>query len=357
MMISLSIFLIPPSVFSQASKGAHRDGTKIPKGCGSCHKGHGKPNTPMLPEDRNSFCFRCHGNSMQIQKAKQTGDLGKDVNQRDLQREFEKPYRHPVEKEQAYAAVRVRRTYPQADSSMPMEVTCTDCHHHHYVSKSNRTLGIKGVNAQGEIVDNIIHEYELCFKCHANSRNLPGNQTNKADMFDISRPSYHPILAAGRNDNVPSLIYPLTASSIIKCTDCHNNDDPMGPRGPHGSIFNHILAKNFSGVDGAESLAQYALCYNCHRRTSILSNESFLFHNRHISVVGTSCRTCHNPHGSMQYSHLIELDNFSISPSSSGALQFNDLGNRAGECYLSCHGQDHNPGSYPTTSNRLSNQK
>lgn len=355
--LSLAVFVIPPSVNSQAFKGAHRDKTKLPKGCGSCHKGHGIPNTPMLPEERSSFCFRCHGNNIQVQKSMQDGDLLRDVKQTDLSREFEKPYRHPIGNKEAYTTSRVRKTYPQADKSMPMNVACTDCHHHHYVSNKNKTLGIKGVNAQGAIVDNIVNEYELCFKCHANNTNLPGNQTNKGDIFDVSNPSYHPVIAPGRNDNVPSLISPLTGSSTVKCTDCHNNDDPMGPKGPHGSTFRYILTRNFSGVDGAESPAQYSLCYGCHRRTSILSNESFLFHNLHISIVGTSCRTCHNPHGSMQYPHLIDLDNFSVTPSSSGALQFIDLGNRAGECYLSCHGQDHNPGSYPAALQRHINQK
>ena len=354
--LSLAFFLIPPSVFSQAFKGAHRDKTKLPKGCGSCHKGHGMPNTPMLPEERNSFCFRCHGSSLQIQKAIRTGDLVKDVGHMDLQRVFEKPYRHPVDKE-AFSKRNIKRKYPEADPTMPREVFCTDCHHHHYAAKGNPILGIKGVNARGAIVDNIAGEHELCFKCHANSANLPGYQTNKAEIFDVSNPSYHPVLAAGRNENVPSLINPLNESSTIKCTSCHNNDDDIGPKGPHGSSFRYILRKNFSASDGAESPTQYALCYSCHRRTSILGNESFPYHNLHILVVGTSCRTCHNPHGSMQYSHLIELNHFSVTPSSSGALQFTDLGNRAGECYLSCHGQDHNPGIYPAALQRHINQK
>jgi len=31
----------------------------------SCHRGHGKYNTPMLPEVKGSFCFSCHGDNHQ----------------------------------------------------------------------------------------------------------------------------------------------------------------------------------------------------------------------------------------------------------------------------------------------------
>lgn len=348
-LFSVLLILIPISLYSQTLMStAHFDKTKLPKGCGSCHKGHGVYNTPMLPVNKDVFCFRCHGHSYNVAKAKQTGDVSKDIKETNLQREFEKPYHHPVEKNLPYRYKGYDKTLPEIDPSMPRYVACVDCHNHHYVTKDDKMVGIKGVNVQGAQVDIVNNEYELCFKCHAFSANLPSDQTNKAELFKVSNPSYHPVIASGRNNNVPSLIHPLTVQSIIKCTDCHNNESPVGPRGPHGSQYRHILAKNFSATDGSESPFQYELCYSCHRRNSILGNESFQFHNLHISVVGTSCRTCHNPHGSNRYSHLIDFDNnLSIMPSSSGAFEFRKLGTKTGECFLNCHGKDHNPAVFP----------
>jgi len=95
---------------------------------------------------------------------------------------------------------------------------------------------------------------KLCFNCHSYSANLPADQTNKAEIFNISNPSFHPVLTSGRNTDVPSLAPPLTASSLITCTDCHSNDDPAGPKGPHGSSYRYILSKNYTTVDGAEVL-------------------------------------------------------------------------------------------------------
>ena len=190
-------------------------------------------------------------------------------------------------------------------------------------------------------------EYELCFKCHSYSANLPSDQKNKAEMFNISNQSYHPVIAPGKNNDVPSLLNPLTISSTIKCTDCHNNNDPLGPRGPHGSDYVHLLVRHFNPNDGLEQASEYELCYYCHNRTSILSNRSFFYHNLHITTVGTSCRTCHNPHGSIRYAHLIDLDNYSIRSSSSGRMEYVRFGPRSGQCFLTCHGHDHNPATYP----------
>ena len=323
------------------------DRNKLPKGCGSCHIGHGVKNTPMLPEKREDFCFRCHGNSTNVAKARKEGDLVSNYKSPDMQRVFEKIYHHPVEKGAADVYTGYNKTIPVKDPAEPRTVQCVDCHHYHFVTQKNKMTGVRGLNRQGKIVNSITSDFELCFKCHANSANLPPDQTNKAEMFNISNPSYHPVIAPGKNTDVPSLIYPLTAASTIKCIDCHNNDDPLGPKGPHGSIYKHILKKNFTETDGPEGISQYDLCYSCHRRTSILGNESFRYHSLHISGVGLSCKTCHDPHGSLQYPHLLNFDSVSILPSKSGRLEYISLGRRAGQCYLNCHGHNHNPESYP----------
>ena len=349
------IFIVPATLYPKSFRDtSHGDRRNLPKGCQSCHKGHGIFNTPMLSETKDVFCFRCHGNSTNREKARQEGFLASDIFLHDLEREFAKTYRHPIEKTGIH---QYGETLPEQDPSMPRHSECVDCHHHHYVTKENKQLGLKGTNADGSRVLSIINEYEGCFNCHSYSANLPSDQTNKADLFNISNPSFHPVIGQGKNNNVPSLQQPLTPTSIIKCTDCHSNDDPFGPKGPHGSNYEHLLKKRFTATDGSGSDVQYELCYTCHDSMSILNNRSFSLHQRHISGVGASCRTCHNPHGSLQYSHLIDLNNISISPSSSGALLFNDVGDGTGECFLSCHGRDHNPGSYTPLAQPLSIQR
>jgi predicted CXXCH cytochrome family protein len=343
----IALFLTPVQLYSKSFRECvHGDRSKLPRGCASCHKGHGMLNTDMLPTNKDVFCFRCHGDQMNVRAAKKEGDLTQDIKMTDIQSEFTKAYHHPIEKIGIHT---YNETLPEKDPSMPRHVECEDCHHHHYVTRKNPLEAVRGVNKLGVRVESISSEYELCFKCHSYSANLPPDQTNKAELFNTSNPSYHPVIAPGKNTDVPSLIYPLTVSSLIKCTDCHNNDDPLGPKGPHGSKYRYILCKNFVESDGSEGPFQYELCYSCHRRESILSNQSFQFHNLHISTVGTSCKTCHNPHGSKRYAHLIDFDNVSISPSNSGRLEFITFGKRAGQCFLNCHGKDHDPASYPGT--------
>jgi hypothetical protein len=135
------------------------------------------------------------------------------------------------------------------------------------------------------------------------------------------------------------------------CGDCHNNDqnaaDGSGPRGPHGSLYAPILARQLEMGDNVpESSAAYALCYQCHDRTSILGDKSFKAHEKHVKGEDTACTTCHDPHGVAGNTHLINFHADYVNPSSSGRLEFIDDGNRSGTCYLECHGKDHNPISY-----------
>ena len=334
------LFFSAGNLYSQGfQESAHGNKKNLPKGCGSCHKGHGISHTAMLPDQKDTFCFRCHGDLDERAKMKQSGFLAKDIDLVNIKQVFAKPYHHPIENVGIH---KYDEILPEIDPAMPRHCECGDCHHHHYVTKTDKTIGITGTNSQGAKVVQITSEYELCFKCHSYSANLPGDQTNKAQQFNLSNPSYHPVIGPGKNHNVPSLIQPLNTSSTMKCTDCHNNND--GPQGPHGSAYRYILGRNFEQHDGPEGSFAYELCYHCHSRTNILSNRSFFFHNLHITIVGTSCRTCHNPHGSIRYSHLIDFDNVSIQASSSGRLEYIDYGNRTGECYLTCHDKDHNPG-------------
>jgi len=344
--ILLTLFL-PSFLYSVTPQDfPHYDRSKLPRGCASCHIGHGVSNTPMLPERKENFCLSCHGSGYNVEKVKSQGLLSESVITPDMQRVFEKPYRHPIE---TSAYHRYDEILPERDPATPRHVACVDCHHHHFASNKNKVYAVKGVDKDGSKTDYVVKEYELCFKCHSFSANLPGDQVNKAELFNDVNPSYHPVCGFGKNNNVPSLVPSLNESSIIKCTDCHNNDDTSGPKGPHGSNYRHILKKNFVDLDGGESEKQYELCYSCHLRSSILNDESFTYHSLHIVSVGASCRTCHNPHGSTKYTHLIDFDNLNISPAK-GRILFVDLGNFAGQCYLTCHGKEHSPKMYPSGS-------
>jgi len=160
---------------------------------------------------------------------------------------------------------------------------------------------------------------------------------------------------------VVSLIEPYSAReerpgdvTLITCTDCHGSDDPIGPRGPHGSSYAGLLKLNYQvGDELPESEYAYALCYKCHERRSILSNESFPYHRQHIQGdtaggLGTSCFTCHDAHGSTQYPNLIRFDESVVSPNLQDKLKFDPQGYSArhGACYLNCHGVEHSPKEY-----------
>jgi hypothetical protein len=228
---------------------------------------------------------------------------------------------------------------------------------------------IAGVNASGAAVPKAQYQYEVCFKCHGDqytgkpraiARQLV--QQNTRLEFDPSAISYHPVEAAGRNLNVPSLRPGLTTASLIYCTDCHASDSSKAAggttaNGPHGSNISPLLIAQYDTVDGApESAATYALCYRCHERTSILSNQSFA-HSKHVVDQRTPCSVCHDGHGvaagqgnTTNNAHLINFDISIVTPDPvTGRLEYRSLGAQQGECFLSCHGSAHSPRSYPVT--------
>jgi len=262
----------------------------------------------------------------------------------------------------------------------PRHVDCADCHNPH-ASKSETAIaplasgalaGVKGVNASGAVASPIINEYELFFRCHADSvargparveRQI--TQTNKRIQFDPANASYQPIESAGKNPLVPSLIPPLTTSSRIYCTDCHNSDQSAstgnnGPNGPHGSIYTPILERELIFKDGSsESFGNYALCYKCHDRNSILSDQSFRAtnaqgqdrgHRFHIVEQKAACSTCHDAHGVATQARLINFDRSSVTNSvSNGRLEFISAGPASGNCSLTCHSADHSGTVYPVS--------
>jgi len=324
--------------------------------CANCHVPHNAQTRERLlrqpTEEEN--CYSCHN---------------ANVARKDIEAEFQKPSIHPVD----------RTTGVHNPVEDPINATrhveCVDCHNPHAANSnpdgksglSGALRDVEGINLAGNKVSPAQFEYEVCFRCHADSiergaarvnRQFP--ETNTRREFDPSNASYHPVAAMGRNGAVPSLIEPMRPSSLIKCTDCHNSDASpstggSGPNGPHGSIYEPLLERRLSLTDG-EGLSDQsgaALCYKCHSRDSIMGDQSFPTHSLHVGK-GASCATCHDPHGVKQNTNLINFNPDYARPLN-GVLQFTDTGNFSGNCTMTCHDHPHdnisyspgNPGSSP----------
>ena len=160
---------------------------------------------------------------------------------------------------------------------------------------------------------------------------------------------------------MPSLIAPWTTASSMKCSDCHNNNagpgaGGIGPKGPHGSTYPTLLERQYLKADRTpESTTAYALCYKCHNRNSILSDNTFKEHSKHISgAAHTVSNARHDPHGisstqgnAANNSKLINFDTSVVTAvSSTVPIRFEVTGVNRGRCYLVCHGKTHNPLTY-----------
>jgi predicted CXXCH cytochrome family protein len=324
--------------------------TVAQNGCENCHNPHnagGKPRLMnYLPEENN--CLSCHNGN---------------VAAKNIQVQINKTYRHNV-----YAYTGIHDPVENALVGTKHD-ECVDCHNSHAANNTTATApnangfitGVKGINQAGNPVNPIQYQYELCYRCHTATPGMPAPPTSRQLVqnnvrleFATTNPSFHPVVGAGVNPNVPSLIAPWTTASKMYCTHCHASDGTGAPAGPHGSIYPHILVKqNLTADNTPESTAAYALCYTCHSRTSILGDASFSEHNKHINGEQTPCNTCHDPHGisstqgnSTNNSNLINFNVAIVSPSSSGILRFDDQGLYHGRCYMTCHGKNHNPLSY-----------
>lgn len=335
--------------------------TVTENGCENCHiphtaDGHERLLIYSFEEDN---CIVCHNGNVASTDIK-TGT--------DIETELTKPYIHAV---QDYTGIHD----PVEDftsGSVQKHVECADCHNPHWTNADPSTGapqvsgaigGVTGVDVSGQPIAVAANQYEICFKCHGDNyitTRVPIDrqiqQLSTRLEFAPSNPSYHPVEAQGVNPDVPSLLSPYITTSIIFCTDCHNNDDGGGgPKGPHGSNNKYLLEENYTTQDYTqESSYNYAMCYKCHDRDSILNDESFKGHRIHIVDNDNPCSACHDAHGisstqgnSTNNSHLINFDITIVQPDTQGRLYFEDLGTFTSRCYLNCHGDLHEPKMYP----------
>lgn len=335
-------------------------GTVQENGCLSCHKIHSAPHRERLLrfEREEDGCLNCHDGS---------------VAGYNIAAEIGKFSAHPVYK---YTG---RHDPAENPFTMHRHAECVDCHNPHAaqhnpigVVRGTRgalvdgpNLHVSGVTIRGVETDDSRFLYEICFKCHGdsvarsrlNTTQRQVAQTNTRLEFQTSNPSFHPIAGPRRNQDVVSLIPPLRVGSVISCIDCHNSDDArseggFGPNGPHGSIYEPLLVRNYERTPfTVESAEAYALCYGCHSRDSILNNESFSLHRRHVVDARASCNTCHDAHGVYRgqgggehHTNLINFDLSVVTPADSPTgrkIEYNDTGRFTGNCTLTCHGFTH----------------
>ena len=308
--------------------------------CASCHVPHtaGTKSALMRFSEPEKNCIDCHA-----------GDgPGKNVSA-----ELKKASAHPISMDQSAHNSREDLVNPPV-----RHVTCADCHNPHATSSApggkNQVSGalasVSGVSAGGGILSAVTREYELCFRCHGDSaargpakvsRQVP--QTNTRLEFSPGNISFHPVESIGKNSGVPSLIPPLTASSLIGCGDCHNSDQNSaaggsGANGPHGSAYSPLLERQLRLTDGTPyNPSDFALCYKCHSSSVVDSEQSssWRYHRKHIEEFKAACTTCHDSHAATQ-SHLINFNTVYVSPNN-GVLNYTSTGPNHGTCTLTCH--------------------
>lgn len=355
-------FLVMDNTASQLCNSCHSQGTTdivSHMQCASCHVPHTAPSKAYLLKGQTvgTTCTRCHSSG------EANPDRGSDV-LTDLNKLVKHDTNSPVSE--------------TVEQHIPNGTSCGDCHESHTMmgqsvasapTISPKMGNIDGINLTGAAVAKAQFEYEVCFKCHADQAaarpRVIGRQlvqNNKRLQFSPSAVSYHPVTMPGKASDVPSLVPGLTqGASMIYCSDCHNSDTSgvagsSGPNGVHGSNNPGLLVARYETADGtAESANNYALCYRCHEQASILANESFPLHSRHIVDAKTPCAVCHDSHGiasgqgnPTNNAHLINFATAVVQPDPvSGRLEYQSTGPKTGQCYLSCHGVAHSPKAYP----------
>ena len=353
-------FLVMDNSRSQLCTSCHNQGqttVAAHSDCAGCHQQHTAPSGPYLlvGQTVTDTCVTCHGGQTGTQQGPNVAQALNLLSRHDTH--------SPVNlKEHA-----------------PNNVDCGDCHEPHTMGTataaaapavSPRLGAISGVNAAGANVPRAQFEYEVCFKCHGQTNATPTQtisrqiaQTNTQLEFAQSAVSFHPVEGPGKNPVVPSLVPGLTTASVIYCTSCHATDsgatagivNVAGAGGPHGSSIRPLLVAPYQTLDGTtESADAYALCYRCHQRSSILGNNSFPQHSKHIVDQRTPCSVCHDGHGissaqgtPTNHAHLINFDITAVQRDPvTQRLEYQVTGAGSGQCYLSCHGVAHSPKSY-----------
>jgi predicted CXXCH cytochrome family protein len=370
-----------------ATAGVGPYGSVAANACVSCHGAHNNSAAPRsLKGLEEAACSPCHSG------ANASPALP------NVMGEFSKVYTHPT------------TTVSGAhDPTEPIPVNgtrhaeCADCHNSHTASAQTATpvapliqntlAGVSGYDTAG-VQRPATKEFQVCFKCHSDSTNKPATSTygrtavrypggpmpagysiqppRPADQYNLrlkfSSTIGHNVMGTsivttavgslrpfmlnvdGVTNNASR---PLTTSSLLYCTDCHNNNQARssngaGPNGPHGSTFPHLLQfTSFQDAGGGGgSNAGAAMCNKCHNLTALSGTPHASQHRT------TGCTTCHDPHGVIGGNTganraMMNFDTGVVTRSGTYFGYFNN-GSGSGQkgCYLTCHGQNHGPLTY-----------
>ncbi len=368
--------------------------------CASCHSGHNSPGTStrLLRNGQANTCANCHGGAANVSPPL-----------RNVIAELSSAYVHP-----SGAAIS-----PPHDPAEQLPVTnsrhaeCADCHNAHAAQGTTTysppgvpqsLTGVSGIGASGSVLGVASNEYEICFKCHADSSNKPqsvsfgvyGREPVRATWstdpynvrLDLNSPvARHNVIQPARPGISPSLRATMLdlsnnptgrsvlASVYLYCTDCHNNDAARvsgggAANGPHGSKWTHLLERQYqenslpaqgAGTTIAKIMytpgvnSPYALCDKCHDLDNKLNlsgsgtDAVFGRHRLHVVEEGASCSVCHAAHGvqgatATNNGHLINFDTQIVAPYGTSPQPYIDTSRR--QCFLTCHGEAHNGLSY-----------
>ena len=280
-------------------------------GCRNCHRTHSAahPERLLARAQEPDNCNVCHDGS---------------VAQKNIAAEFSngaKYSRHPIEVAQW--------THDPVENAagMARHVACEDCHNAH--AATSRTAlpplvpgtmtGVRGVASGGVPVQEATFEFQVCSKCHGFREPATAGITRVeatrivSTKIDPSNQSFHPITAPGRNSTIAGLVPGCSATSIIGCTDCHNNNDGRRrPASRRAGRTRRAIRRSCSAaarrrhrprVDGElRPLLQVP------RPGTLLRPLLGAFsHNLHVVQQQAPCAACHDAHGSRQNIHLINL--------------------------------------------------
>lgn len=341
--------------------------------CVNCHDPHGfTDSSGLIPAmaiaREENLCDTCHDGSPAT---------------KNIAAQFAKQYRHPVELSGRYNEAEDGN--PASYGATNRHAECQDCHNPHVAKSdgfaptppnaSNRILGVGRVavtnGAAGTVptytylgpadTTSPVREYQLCFKCHSSWTTLPpttpsgGTPIDKALQFNPNNPSYHPVEAQGKNTNINpgAFVNGWNAAKLMYCTDCHTSDD-TSVRGPHGSLYNYILKKDYKRSSSERRMSASELCFDCHNydtyanrnASSTVKNYSRWAigtevgggcgsqtksgHTYHVDEEGYPCYACHDSHASTTNPHLI------VTGRNPGLNSYQESAN-GGTCGPTCH--------------------
>jgi hypothetical protein len=137
------------------------------------------------------------------------------------------------------------------------------------------------------------------------------------------------------------------------CLHCHNS---------HGSSEQSLLRAKYNVADHTQYVsANYAMCWLCHSENAVLQHNNAFGdrHQLHVADEQAPCILCHDVHRGFDAGEpgLIDL-NYSVQhgydiqfiDGKNGSTAFwLNAGQTEGNCYISCHAEDHTPKTYTRT--------